>query len=172
LEADRKKTLLVALLLVVAIGAIGYSSMSQSNYKSLDAILSLDEKSKVTVEANTTSMGEGQFIVVINGEQYTVTAHKSYGVARGPDGEIYAVFILESKGARALALYPVGDEVLAYQTGSGLQTTVVVSGIYDPNIRAIIIFPDGSQASMPVIFVDSILKGCHTSYEQGQASIG
>lgn len=170
--SDKKRAALVAVILVAAIAVVGYSSVSQSNYKPLSAILESDKRIKVTVEANTTSLGKGRLLLVIGDNQYTVEAHGSYGVARGPDGNVYAVFILESSGARAVAIYPVGDELMAYQTGSGLETSVVVSGVYDPGQKAVLVYPDGSSITLPVIFVDNILKGCHTSYEQGQASIG
>ena len=168
----RTRTLVIVLILLAAIGGIGYMSMEQSNYKPLSDILSLDHKAKVTVEANTTSLGRGNMTLIVGDKVYTVSAHGSYGVARDGEGNVYAVFLLEDDGKTALALYPVGDELLAYQTGSGLQTSVVVSGVYDPSVRAVLVGPDGRSMEFPLIQVDAILKGCHTSYEQSSATIG
>jgi len=172
LARDNRKTLLVALALAAAIALIGYTSMSSSNYSTVDSILEATSKVKVTVEAETLSLGEGTYTLLIDGERYTLEAHGSYGVAWDSEGNVYAVFLLKGEESVALAVYPVGDDLMAYQTGAGLQAKVVVTGVYDPNVRAVIVSPTGQQAELPLIWVDAILKGCHTSYQQEAATIG
>ncbi len=172
MKQANKKTVIVLVILVAAIAVIGYTSMSSSNYGSLDDALSVDKRSKVTIEAETMNMGEGSFYLEAGGERYYVEAHGSYGVAWDEEGNVYAVFLLRGNENVALALYPVGDELMAYQTGTGLQTKVVVTGIYDPSQLALIVYPNGETVELPLIQVDAILKGCHTSYQQEAATIG
>jgi len=172
LAGDTRKALLVALVLAAAIALVGYTSMSSSNYSTVDAVLEANRKVKVTVEADTLALGEGTYTLIIGGERYTLEAHGSYGVAWDEEGNVYAVFLLKGEESLALAIYPVGDDLMAYQTGAGLQAKVVVTGVYDPSVRAVLVSPTGQQVELPVIWVDAILKGCHTSYQQEAATIG
>ncbi len=169
---DNRRVLLVALVLAAAMAVVGYTSMSSSNYSTLDSVLDANKRVKVTVEAETASLGEGAYMLIVGDKHYTVEAHGSYGVAWDEEGNVYAVFLLRGEESLALALYPVGDDIMAYQTGAGLQARVVITGVYDPSVKAVLVSPQAGSVELPLIQVDAILKGCHTSYQQEAATIG
>ncbi|MCE4624998.1 MAG: hypothetical protein F7C35_03945 [Desulfurococcales archaeon] len=168
---DKKKLLISALLFAVVLVAIGYMSLSQSNYKSVADLADVKKRVKVTVEGNVTPIGEGVYRLIVGGKTYIVEAHRSYGVAYTDDGHTYGVFLLSSGNFTVLALYDAGSNLSAYQMGSGLAGQVVVAGVYDPNVRAKLVW-NGGSVELPFLQVDSILKGCHSSYQQGVASRG
>jgi len=168
---ERVKAAVVAAVLVIAFLGVGYMSLSSSSYKKVSELAGLSGKTKVTVEGTIVPMGRGNFTLYINGEPYSVHAMGSYGVAQDAFGHVYAVFILGDREFQVLAFYDVGDNYVAFQTGSALKSDVVVSATYDPGSTALLVTPDG-QFSFPLLEVDSILKGCHESYKQESATIG
>ena len=78
---DKKKLLISAMLFAVVLVAIGYMSLSQSDYKSVADLANVKKRVKVTVEGNVTPIGEGVYRLIIGGKTYIVKAHRSYGVA-------------------------------------------------------------------------------------------
>lgn len=168
---ERTKAAIIAAILVVAFLGIGYMSLSSSSYKKVSELAGLDRKSKVTVEGTIVPIGKGEYTLYIDGKTYTVDAMGSYGVARDAEGNVYAVFILGDQKFQVLAFYDVGDNYVAFQTGSALKSSVVVSATYDPNDKATLVTPSGT-IQLPLLKVDSILKGCHESYKQESATIG
>ena len=160
-----KRVILAGLLFIVAIVTIGYVGISQSSYQTVADLAGISKRTKVTVEGEVAPLGKGTYTLVIDGRVYNVVAQGSYGVARDDSGRIYAVFILAGGDYAVLAIYDVGDEYETYMLSGGLASQVVVSGVFDPQARAILSWP-GGQAEFPLLVVDAILKGCHNSYSQ------
>jgi len=171
---DNRQTLKVAAVagvFLLVLTVIGYMSISQSNYQDLAGVLQLDKKTKVTVQADVAPIGKGEMLLHIGGTTLVVEGYGSYGVATGPDGTVYAVFLLTDGANMVLALYEAGEEYLAGQMGSGLMSNVVVSGVYDPSVVAVLETPYGTL-QLPVLYVDAILKGCHSGYTEQAATTG
>jgi len=168
----RLKLLIAGAAFVLVIVVVGYLSISQSNYKSVADLAGVKKRVKVTVEGDVIPMGKGPMTLRVGGKVYEVEGYGSYGVARDSEGRVYAVFILGSGGYAVLALYDVSGNLEAYQVGSGLASSVVVTGVYDPRVYAVL-EPLGQQSmavKLPLLRVDAILKGCHSSYQQGVAT--
>ena len=48
---------------------------------------------------------------------------------------------------------------------------MVVDGVYDPQVKAKITFLEtGETLEVPVLWINTVLKGCHASYEQPPAT--
>lgn len=167
----RRDVIVAGVLFVVVIITIGYMSISQSSYKSVADLAGVEKRVKVTVEGVVEPVLNENYTLLLDGEEYLVEGHGSYGVARDNSGKIYAVFILSGGNVAVLALYDVGENIEAYQLGSGLSSKVVVSGVYDPTINATLIGP-GGRVELPYLKVTAILKGCHSSYQKGVGTRG
>jgi len=165
------KIVAIAGVFLLVLSVIGYMSISQSNYQDLAGMLSLEKKTKVTVEAEVQPIGTGEMLLHLNGITMTLTGYGSYAVATDPSGKVYAVFLLTDGSNTVLALYEAGEEYLAGQMGSGLMSSVVVTGVYDPSVRAVLETPYGGY-EYPVLYVDAILKGCHSGYTEQAATTG
>ncbi len=163
------RIVLVTAGFLLILSAIGYMSISQSNYQDLASLTSIDRKTKVTIEADIAPIGRGNMILEVDGKRFNVTGYGSYAVATDAYGNVYAVFLLTDGEQVVLALYEAGETYMANQMGSGLMSSVVVSAVYDPDATALLLTPQG-QLSLPVLYVDAILKGCHTSYSEGAAT--
>lgn len=167
----RRNVIAAGVIFIVVILTIGYMSISQSSYKSISDLADVNKRVKVTVEGTVEPVLKGTYTLIVNGKEYYVEGHGSYGVATDSTGKVYVIFILSGDNFAVLALYDVGENTSAYQLGSGLASNVVVSGIYDPTIKAVLSGPGGS-VELPYLEVSAILKGCHSSYEQGVGTRG
>ncbi len=171
------KSIIIAAALVAAMALIGYASISASKYNDVSSLSMLDSPARVTVSGSTVDLGTGSLVMVYNGEVYKVDARGVYAIAEGVDsGESYALFLLEgSDGFMVVALYPARDFVTKYGGSPVVEAQIVVDGVYRPgNTVAIgIMGPDRFMPlyEAPVLEVDTILKGCHASYQQEQAVV-
>lgn len=170
-KMGKRRVILAGILFIVAVVTIGYIGISQSSYQTVADLAGISKKTKVTVEGEVAPLGKGTYTLIIDGKVYNVVARGSYGVATDDSGRVYAVFILASDDFAVLALYDVGDDYETYMLSGGLASKVVVSGVFDPQTRAVLTWP-GGQAEFPLLLVDAILKGCHNSYSQEVATRG
>lgn len=169
MKSSRVKAAIAAVALAVILAGIGYASLASSSYKSVSDLLEAKRTVKATVEADVVPIGQGVYTLILGDKVYTLEAKGSYGVARDPSGEVYAVFLISDGKHTMLAFYDATDEYMAYQMGSGLSSNVVLSVTYEPGLTAILKTPNG-DVQLPAVLVNSILKGCHTSYSQGAAT--
>jgi hypothetical protein len=166
---------LTVLLVAAAVAAIGYMAVSAGGYESVDELRELESPTRVVVEGVPVDMGSAVFTLRLGGEVYMVEARGAYGVARplSGGGEAYALFILAGEsGFKVAALYPAEEFASRYGGSPAVGGVVVVEGVYDPAAIAVVEMPGAGVESMPVLWVESILKGCHTAYEAGQANVG
>ena len=169
----RKTSLLFSLVLLAAIVLVGYASISASKYNEVSSLASVTRDTRVTVQGDNYPLGMGSYAMVYNGDIYQVEARGAYAIARNPEtGEAYALFILRGKdGFTVAALYPASDFVSKYGGSPVVESSIVVDGIYRPGSKVVLY-----QGGMPlleasVLEVQTILKGCHASYEQEQATV-
>ncbi len=171
------KSILVALSLLIAMAAIGYASISASKYNDVSSLAGQSSPVRVTVSGSVVDMGTGGLVMVYNGGVYRVESRGVYAIAENPEtGESYALFLLKGdNGFMVAALYPARDFVTKYGGSPVVEAQIVVDGVYRPD-KTVSIGIMGSQGftplyEVPVLEVDAILKGCHSSYQQQQAVV-
>ncbi len=169
MKSSRAKAAIAAIALAVVLAGIGYASVASSSYESVSDLLEAKRTVKATVEADVVPLGQGVYTLILGDKVYTLEAKGSYGVARDTSGEVYAVFLISDGKHAMLAIYDATDEYMAYQMGSGLSSSVVLSVTYEPGLTATLKTPNG-DIQIPAVLVNAILKGCHTSYSQGAAT--
>lgn len=169
MASQRVKAAVAAVVFAAVLAGVGYASIASSSYKSVTDLLASSRPVKATIQAGVAPLGSGVYTLEVDGRVYIVEARGTYGVARGDDGRVYAVFLVTDGRHAALAIYDATGEYAAYQAGWSLSTTVVLGVTYEPGATATLRTPTGSL-SLPLVTVNSILKGCHSSYGQGAAT--
>ncbi|MCE4610898.1 MAG: hypothetical protein F7B17_02880 [Desulfurococcales archaeon] len=169
------KALLAVLVLAASIVILGYVSIRESSYNDVGSLKELSAPTRVTVTGDLVDLGDGILLMNYKGGTYTLEARGVYAIAQGPEGE-YAVFLLKGgNGFMVVALYPASEFVSKYGGSPLFEEKVIVQGIYMPGETVVIGLPspDGVKPlyEAPLLKVDAILKGCHSSYQQRQASI-
>lgn len=165
-----RRSLTAAALLATLILALGYSALSSSSYMDVSQLSKLESRFQATVKGYLEPLGYGGYTLVIGNESYLLEARGSYGIASGPMGEALAVFILASGGHEVLVVAPL-DFLGSAPPGAASGGEVVVSGVYDPSLRAVLL--RGFEArEYPLFMADRVLKGCHSSYASGAGRIG
>lgn len=165
------KQLVVLAGLAALIGAVGLASVLSSNYNDVSSLSSVNSEIRVTVQGSPTNLGTGTLILNVGDEEYMLDARGVYAIPLG-ELEGYVLFVLEGEdGFRVAALYPAKDFVARYGGSPIVESLVVVDGIYDPNTMVIIEDPEaGKIQQLPVLWINIILKGCHSSYQQQPAN--
>ena len=166
-----KKSIMVSLAFTAAILLLGYSALTSSSYIDVSQLPGLKERALVTVRGYPGFIGYGNYTLEIGEKRYSLEARGSYGIARAGTGESYVVFVLESRGYRVMAVAPLAVAGASPQ-GSPSSGEVVVSGVYDPGLKARILRGHTILAEYGVLSADKVLKGCHSSYSSGAARIG
>lgn len=169
----KRNGLILSLILLAAITSIGYASITASKYNEVSSLASIQSDMRVTVQGNNYPLGMGSYVMSYNGKIFQVEARGAYAIARHPEtGEAYALFILTGKdGFAVAALYPASDFVAKYGGSPIVESTIVVDGIYRPGSNVVIYQGSKPVVQAKVLEVQTILKGCHASYEQEQATV-
>ncbi len=166
------RPILLAVIMAVLIAGIGYASINASKYNEVGSLASVDSPTRVTVRGNVVSLGIGSGVIVYNGEEYRLDARGPYGIAKAGNGDSIVIFLLEGdNGFRVAAVYPASEFLSRYGGSPIIDPTIVVDGVYKPG-ETISITLEGETVQVPVIEIYTILKGCHSSYGQEQATVG
>ena len=170
------RTLLLALALSAVIGLIGMAALAASKYNDVSSLAGLEAPTRVTVSGEVVDLGRRDLLMYVDGELFEVDARGYYAIARSPDsGRSYVVFLLKgSDGFTIAALYPAEAFIARYGSNPIFEQTVVVDGVFKPNVKVVIgePGPEGFDKLYEVsaLEVNAILKGCHASYGQMQAT--
>ena len=169
----KKRPLILSVIIAVAMIAIGYASISASHYSDVSSLKNLSRDTRVTVQGENLPLGTGSLAMVYKGRVFNVDARGSYAVATDPQtGESYALFVLRGKdNSLVAALYPAKEFVTRYGGSPIIESTIVVDGVYKPGERVVIYQGGAPLLEAGVIEVQNILKGCHASYGQEQATL-
>ena len=163
--------IMAAAIFTLVIGIVGYMSITSSQYNEVGMLASLDAPTRVTVKGEVVNLGTGEGALIYKGERYTLKLRGMYAIAEASSGESLVVFLLRGQdGFLVAALYPSIDFISKYGGSPVIDAEIVIDGIYKPRDEVTIILPSG-QANAPVIEINSILKGCHSSYGQEQAVV-
>ena len=165
------RTAATVALLAVAIALAGAAAVLSSSYSDVGSLSGLSERARVTVEGYTVNMGTGPILLEVNGEEYTLDARGYFAIPRG-GGEGYVLFLLRGdNGFTVAALHDAREFIARYGGNPVVEATVVVDGVYDPQVKANITFLEtGETLEVPVLWINTVLKGCHASYEQPPAT--
>ncbi|MCE4611756.1 MAG: hypothetical protein F7B17_07300 [Desulfurococcales archaeon] len=170
------RTLLLALSLAAVIGLIGVAALAASRYNDVSSLAGLEAATRVTVSGEIVNLGSGDMIMYYDGEVFEVDARGYYAIARNPEsGRSYVVFLLRGNdGFTIAALYPAEAFIARYGSNPIFEQTVVVDGIFKPSVKIVLGEPGSGGFEklyeVPVLEVNAILKGCHASYSQVQAT--
>ena len=160
-----------AAVLSLVIGVVGYVSITASKYNEVGMLASLDSPSRVTVRGEVVDLGTGEGVLVYKGERYRLECRGAYAMAESSGSGSLVLFLLRGgNGFVAAALYPSADFISRYGGSPIVDREIVVDSVYRPGERVSIILPGGGVEA-PVIEINSILKGCHSSYGQEQAVV-
>jgi len=167
------KGLIIGIAMIALMAGIGYASINASKYNEVGSLLEIGRPSRVTVKGDVVNLGFGEYVMVYNGKTYSVLARGVYGVAEDKaTGESYALFVLEgSNGYTVAALYPAGEFIARYGGSPIVDPSIVVDGIYKPDVTVKLVKPGSPPVELSVIEVNAILKGCHASYGEDQATL-
>lgn len=165
------RTAIAIILLSVAVAGAGVAAVISSSYNDVGSLAALNERTRVTVEGSTVNLGSGTLILEVNGKSYTLDARGFFAIPFGGT-EGYVLFLLRGEsGFTVAAVYDAREFVSRYGGNPVVEATVVVDGIYDPETKARITFLDtGETVEVPILWINTILKGCHASYEQPPAT--
>lgn len=165
-------SLLLTLLLIAALAGIGYASITASKYSDVSSLASLTAPQRVTIQGENVPLEPGEYKMTLGDKIFIVESRGPYAIATEPkSGESYALFILRgSDGSLAAALYPARDFVAKYGGSPIVEDTIVVDAVYRPGKSIVIYSGSTPLLQAGVLEVQSILKGCHASYEQQQAN--
>ena len=169
----KPRGLYLILIFSLVIGGIGLLALNASQYSDVGSLAELDRDLRVTVSGDVVPVGYGEFKLVVAGKEYIVEGRGPFGIAKpvSGDGEEYAVFILKgSNGFKVAALYPAEEFVAKYGLNPVVDTVIVVDGIYRAGLEAYI-ESGGDMEDIGVLEVLSILKGCHSAYQQPRANL-
>ncbi len=169
----RRNGFILSIILLAAIASIGYASISASKYNEVSSLASVSSDMRVTVQGDNYPLGMGTYVMSYNDKIFQVEARGAYAIARNVEtGESYALFILTGKNGFAVAaLYPASDFVSKYGGSPIVESTIVVDGVYRPGSNVVIYQGSTPIVQAKVLEVQTILKGCHASYEQEQATV-
>ncbi|MEB3773589.1 MAG: hypothetical protein GSR86_01515 [Desulfurococcales archaeon] len=167
------RNLVLVAILALAIAGIGYASINASKYNEVSSLSGIEVPTRVTVRGEVVNLGFSKLVMVYNGIVYDMDARGVYAVAESrTTQDSYAVFLLKGKnGFTVAAVYPSAEFISRYGGSPVIESSIVVDGIYKPGDRLKIVMPTGEQVELPVLEINSILKGCHSSYGQEQARI-
>ncbi len=167
------KGLLMGIAMIALIVGVGYASINASKYNEVGSLLEMDHPTRVTVKGDVVDLGYGDYVMIYNGKKFSVSARGVYGVAKDKaTGESYALFILRgSNGYMVAALYPAGEFVARYGGSPIIDPSIVVDGVYKPDVEIQLVKPGSPPVSLNIIEVNAILKGCHASYGEEQATL-
>lgn len=165
------KQLVVLAGLATLIGAVGFASVLSSSYNDVSSLSSVESEIRVTVQGSPVNLGTGTLVLKVGGEEYMLDARGFYAIPIG-GLDSYVLFILEGEdGFRVAALYPARDFIARYGGSPVVESLVVVDGVYEPSAIAVIEDPEtGKTQQLPVLWINAILKGCHSSYQQQPAN--
>lgn len=165
------RTLTMVALLAAAVAGAGAAAVLSSSYDDVGSLAGLSDRLRVTVEGYTVDMGTGTVVLEVNGESYTLDARGFFAIpVGGSDG--YVLFLLRGdNGFTVAALHDAREFIARYGGNPVVEATVVVDGVYDPSVRArITLVETGETVEVPVLWINTVLKGCHASYEQPPAT--
>ncbi|MCE4602705.1 MAG: hypothetical protein F7C08_00355 [Desulfurococcales archaeon] len=167
------RPILLAIIMAAIIAGIGYASISASKYNEVGSLSGIDAPTRVTVRGNVVSLGTGSGVILYNGEAYRLDARGPYGIAEAINGgDSIVVFLLEGdNGFRVAAVYQASEFLARYGGSPIIDPSIVIDGVYMPSTTMTITI-GGDSVEVPVIDIYTILKGCHASYGQEQATVG
>jgi hypothetical protein len=153
--------------------ALGALALSASRYSDVGYLAELQSDSRVTVSGEVVPLGSGVYKLAVGGREYVLEGRGPFGIARPLDGgEDYVVFVLRgSNGYAVVALYPADEFVSKYGLNPIVDSVIVVDGVFRAGLEASISPAPGDVSEVGVLEVVSILKGCHSAYQQPQANL-
>ncbi len=170
----KMRTILLSLGIAVVIFAAGLYMVYSSTYSDVSTLATLSSPTRVTVQGSPLMMGVGEATLIINGEPYRARIQGYYGIAEPLSGEgrSYAFFFLTgSDGYSVLALYDAREFTSKYGGSPVFEDTVVVDGVFRPEVTASVQGADLEFTITNIIEVKAILKGCHASYDGEKAVV-
>ncbi len=170
-----KREIMITIGLFIAILAVGYYSISSSEYLDVSQLKGIKFNANIIVEGRPVDMGYNTtYLLTINDTVFNVVFYGSYGIAEktgqgsfvGEDS--YAVFILSGKNSQdqVIGIYSAREFRQKYGMKVSVEDKVVIEGQYYPSLKGTLINPiTQEKKEYNIVIVSSILQGCHSSYE-------
>ena len=177
----RSGFILAAVFLAALLG-VGAFSLRSSGYQDVAQLASYTEPVQgLAVKGSTVPLEPGVYYLKVGDTVFKLTVSKPSLFAKaervaGPrlgGYDSYAFFMMRGGNGFTVAALLRWDDFAGLYGGENavMESQVVVKGTYNPGMKAVLVDAGGRPVAgpMPVILVDKILEGCHSSYGSGAA---